>query len=118
MRDRVCRLQLTTAVAAVVAFGALALADAQAASVKETFEKYNLLGTFAWDCSKPASGDNRYYLNRAIDDDHVQRDEMSGPTKRESVAMVDNASALGPNEIFLGGKHDDQPEEVVWRVEN
>ena len=28
---------------------------AQAASVKEIFEEYNLLGIWAWDCSKPAS---------------------------------------------------------------
>ena len=40
---------------------ALAAGAAQAASVKEVFEKHGLLGTWAWDCSKPASRSNYYY---------------------------------------------------------
>ena len=48
---------------------------AQSGSVKVLFEKYNLLGTFAWDCARPASRENNlYYVNRLIDADHVQRD--------------------------------------------
>jgi hypothetical protein len=56
-------------------------------SVKAIFEKYNLLGTFAWDCSKPASKDNFYYVHRLLDADHVQRDQMSGPTQRDWLAV-------------------------------
>src|SRR6266496_3071655 len=33
----------------------------QAPSVPEVFQKYNLIGTFAWDCSKPASPNNLYF---------------------------------------------------------
>jgi hypothetical protein len=64
---------------------------AQAASVKEIFEKYGLLGNFAWDCSKPPSPDNWYYVNRLIDADHVQRHLMTGPTTRQWVAVFDKA---------------------------
>jgi hypothetical protein len=91
--------------------------SAQAASVKEVFEKYNQLGTFAWDCSKPPSPSNLYYLNRAIDADHVQRDEMSGETTREHVTIIDRAQPVGPNEISLSGQRDERPAEGVWRVE-
>ena len=35
--------------------GRTTTARAQDGSVKAIFEKYNQLGTFAWDCSKPAS---------------------------------------------------------------
>ena len=60
-----------------------------AQSVETIVEKYNLLGTFAWDCSKPPSRDNEYFINRVVDADHVQRDQMSGPNTRDSIAMTD-----------------------------
>src|SRR5213594_348040 len=69
-------------------------ARAQGGSVKALFEKYNLIGTFAWDCSKPPSRDNQYFINRVVDADHVQRDLMSGPSTRHSIAMIDKAAAL------------------------
>jgi hypothetical protein len=87
------------------------------ASVKAVFEKYNLLGTFAMDCSKPATKSNLYYNNRAIDADHVQRDQMSGPTTRDFVIMIEKISEVKPNEIALGGTRDDKPTDGVWRIE-
>src|SRR5262245_341716 len=100
---------------------------AQAASVKEVFEKYNLLGQWAQDCTKPADAQKNWtYRNRAIDDDHVQRDFMSGPDKRQRFAIFDKASARGPDEIeisgvvtgrLFGADHDEQPTTNVWRVE-
>src|SRR5262245_4637727 len=65
---------------------------AQTASVKTVFEKHNLLGTFAWDCSKPASKANYYYVHRAVDGGQVQRDLMSGPTTRDWVATLEKAA--------------------------
>jgi hypothetical protein len=81
------------------------------------FEKYGLIGIFAADCSKPASNDNRYFVNRVIDAGHVQRDEMSGPTTRDNVSVLDKASALGPSEVSVAGMRDDQTIEGIWRVE-
>jgi hypothetical protein len=92
-------------------------AQAQSGAVKVIFEKYNLLGTFALDCSKPASEDNWYFIHRAIDDNHVQRDMMIGPTTRRFVFLFDRASALGPNEIAVGGTRDGEPIESTYRVE-
>src|ERR1700680_2439314 len=77
---------------------------ANAASVKEIFEKYGLLGNFAWDCRKPPSlEDNWYYINRLIDAERVQRDFMIGPATRQWVAVFDKASELRQNEIKVSG---------------
>jgi len=91
-------------------------------SVKDVFEKYNLLGTFAIDCNKPPSADNYYYVNRAIDADHVQRDRMTGPTTRNYVAIYEKAVPLGPNEVDLSGQRTEgvgsgTSIKETWRVE-
>ena len=74
--------QTAVAVAAISA-----VACAQAASVQEIFEKYNLVGIFAQDCTKPATvqsprngaPQNWWFVNRLIDANHAQRDFMEGP---------------------------------------
>jgi len=93
------------------------IVGAQAVSVQEAFEKYNQIGMWAWDCSKPPSDNNHYFVNRVIDADHVQRDAMSGPSKRDHVSIIDKATPLGPNEIALSGTYDDKPTDAVWLVE-
>lgn len=104
-----------------ICFAALTIAAAsaaQAATVKEVFEKYNLLGTFAWTCSQPANDDNNwYYVNRAIDADHVQRDRMIGPTTRGAVAILDKATESKPNEIAIEGIIDGQRFAGTWVIE-
>jgi hypothetical protein len=97
----------------------LAVPCAQAASVKEIFEKYKLLGTFSYDCTKPADKKNLYYVNRALDADHVQRDEMIAPTTRGRVVMISKAEELKPNEIKLSGSIVDGASSVtlVWHIE-
>jgi hypothetical protein len=95
-------------------------------SVKAVFEKHDLLGNLAWDCTKPASKSNLRYLHRVLDDDRVQREQMSGPTSRDWVVIIDKASEAGPNEIAgsgtltgrVGGRdHDSSPTNGIWRVE-
>lgn len=109
-----------------VAMAAPNLASAQDGSVKATFEKYNLIGTFAQDCSKPPTKENLYFVTRAVDDNHMQRDVMDGSTSRPRYVVIDKASALGPNEIKYSGyrtgtlagvQRDKAPIESVWRVE-
>jgi hypothetical protein len=103
-----------TALAATV----LTATSAQAASVKEIFEKHNLLGSFAWDCAKPPSADNNwYFVNRVMDSDHVQRDYMTGPTTRAWFVIIDKAEERGGNEISVSGTRDGKPANGIWRVE-
>jgi tetratricopeptide (TPR) repeat protein len=86
-------------------------------SIKALFEKHNLLGIFAWDCGKPASKENLYYVNRLLDGDRVQRDQMSGPTNRDSVIFIDKAAEMNSNEIAVSGMRDDKPTDIIWRIE-
>ena len=90
---------------------------APAGSVKLMFEKHNLLGTFAWDCAKPVSPGNVYFVNRLFDPDHVQRDQMSGPNKRDAVSIIDRVVERKADEIVVGGTRNDEPTEGVWRLE-
>src|SRR5580704_3179778 len=111
------QLQTVVVTIAVAAATSLAASAAQAASIKEIFEKYNLIGTFSYDCNKPADKTNLYYVNRPLDADNVQRDRMSAPTTRDRVAMLDKAEELRPNELRVNGTEDGQPAELVWHIE-
>lgn len=93
-----------------------AVSAAQAASVREVFEKYDLLGTFAVDCSKPPSEENWYFVHDAIGDDRVQRNMLTGPATRKFQFIYDQGSDLRANEINLRGTRDGAPLETVWRV--
>jgi hypothetical protein len=92
-------------------------AQGRAETLKEAFEKHNLLGTFAVDCTKFASKANPYFVNRLIDADHVRRDQMSGPTIPDVVIMIDKISEVRPNELEWSGARDGKPIDGVWRIE-
>jgi hypothetical protein len=117
----VVRLGLVRSITLCIAVGAVMIltgSSGHPASVKDTFEKYNLLGTLASDCSKPADPKTPYLLNRAIDADHVQVDRMTGPSSRDAVIMVDKALESKPNEITLSATIDDQQYTQVLQVEH
>jgi len=86
-------------------------------SVKTVFEKHNLLGIFAADCSKPASTQNYYYVHRLIDAGHLQRDIMDGPTSRAFVVIIKKAAESKPDEIAVSGTSDGKPFFSVYRIE-
>jgi hypothetical protein len=95
-------------------------------SVKAVFEKHDLLGNLAWDCTKPASKSNLRYVHSVLTGDRVQREQMSGPTSRDWVAIFDKASEAGSNQLALGGTLtgrvggrdlDNVPTNGIWRVE-
>jgi len=100
-----------------LADGSAGIAHAQGGSVKAVFEKHNLLGTFAWDCARPASKDNLYFVNRLMDADHIQRDQMSGPSTRDNVTIIDKAGSRAANEIIVSGTRDGEPAYAIWRLE-
>jgi len=118
MSGLVKSIALTMAAAAAII---LAAAPARAATVKEIFEKYHLIGTFAQDCTKPPHQDNPqnwWYVNRLLDDKHVQRDFMTGPSTRFAVIMIDSATELKPNEIRVTGMRDGEiTVDNVWHIE-
>jgi hypothetical protein len=94
------------------------VAQAQGNSVQAIFEKYNLIGTFAADCSTPVGKTNVYYVNRVLDANRVQRDLMESPTARAWYVIIDQARETSPNQIFLSGIRDNnQPTNGTWRIE-
>jgi hypothetical protein len=87
-------------------------------TVKAIFEKYDLLGTFAWDCSKePSQENNWYFVNRLLDGGHVQRDFMTGSTTRSWAAIIDQASELKANEIAWSSIRDKARTVGIWHVD-
>jgi hypothetical protein len=110
---------------------AAAIAPAQAvavhaASVKDIFQKYNLIGTFAQDCSKPptvqtppnGTPQNWWFVNRLIDDNHAERDFMNSPTERGFVIIIDGATELQANQIRVTGLRDGTISvDNVWHID-
>ncbi len=95
-----------------------AAGGARAASVQEVLEKYNLLGTWAWDCSKPADAKSNWvFVNRMVDANHMQRDFMKNATERAWYSVVTEATAIGPTELRVAGTRDGQRTDAIWRVE-
>ena len=97
-------------------------AAAQTSAVKSVFENYKLFGIFAFDCSKPVSGENYYYVHRMIDPDHAERDRMSGENTRDFVDVIDKAVAIGPDQVRVSGTRAEgnrkgEPIEELYRVE-
>lgn len=93
-------------------------ARAQDGAVKATFEKFNLFGVFAPDCSlRPNPVVNLYYVVRPIDAGHVQLDTMASPTNRIEVAVIDRAWRMSADQIGIMGTDDGRPVAGVWRVD-
>jgi len=95
-------------------------------TVKAVFEKHDLLGNLAWDCTKPASKSNLRYVHTVLDGGRLQREQMSSPTNRDWVLIVDKASEAGPDHITVSGTLTGRvagrdfvnvPASGFWRVE-
>jgi len=106
---------LALAALSALTFG---MSGARAESVQQVFEKYNLIGTWAWDCSKPPDRNNWVFINRAVDANTVQRDYMKSATERGWYATLTQATALGPTEVRVAGTRDGHIKvDGIWRVE-
>lgn len=102
------------AVAAATILGAV---PAQAASVKDVFEKYELLGTLAADCERSAATKSPYIVIRIIDSDHVQLDRMVGRDAPNLTAIIDRAVESKPNELSLSYLAGNRRYRGTFRVE-
>jgi hypothetical protein len=89
----------------------------QSSTVKATFEKHGLLGTFAVDCRRLANPENLYQVVRALDDNRVQREQMSSVTKRDFAFIADRIAESKPNLVSIGGTIDNHRLTIAVRVE-
>jgi len=101
----------------VAALAWLAAPAAQAASVQAMFERYGLIGTWAFDCSQPASQQNPYIFYRVIDADHVARDTMNSPTNRVNASIADFLIESNPNEVVIVVKTERGSTNLTVRLE-
>src|SRR5204863_7658657 len=83
-------------------------------------------GNLAWDCTKPASKSNLRYVHTALHGGRVQREQLSGPTSRDWVVILDKASEPASDQISLSGMLTGRvmgrdvynaPTNGTWRVE-
>jgi len=88
-----------------------------AATVKALFEKHDLIGTFAADCTSSVSEQNQYVVHR-VNGDYVQRDSMTGPATRSDASLIDTAREAGPKELSLSWANEGGRTNVVMRVES
>ena len=102
---------------AVAALAWLAAPAVQAASVQAMFERYGLIGTWAFDCSQPASQQNPYIFYRVIDADHVARDTMNSPTNRVNASIADFLIESNPNEVVIVVKTERGSTNLTVRLE-
>jgi tetratricopeptide (TPR) repeat protein len=72
----------------------------RSATVKELFEKYDLIGTFAADCSRPVTEQNEYIVHR-LNSDFVQRDRMTDATRTDA-SLINSVTETDSNELRLG----------------
>ena len=95
-------------------------------AIKATVEKFNLIGRFAWDCSKPVARNNLYFVHRMLEGDRLQREQMSSATNRDWVVIYDWFEERSPNELAgrgmftgrVGGRDtDNKPAFGTWRME-
>jgi hypothetical protein len=85
----------------VVALYVMAAAAAQAASLQALFERYGMVGTWAFNCSQPASEQNPYIFYRVVDPEHVARDTQNSPTNRINVSVAEFLVESNPNEVVI-----------------
>ena len=94
--------------------------------VRAMAEKHNLIGRFAWDCSKPVARNNLYFVHRMLDGDRLQREQMSSATNRDWVVIIDQLEQTSANELAgrgmltgrVGGRDiDNKPTFGIWRME-
>jgi hypothetical protein len=103
---------------APVALLFLALCPAHAATVQEVFKKFDLLGNWSADCTKPVGPQNPYVTHRALGADRMQRGPMFDSTTPPTLFVVDQAAEGKPGELAFSFKDGKNRVNLVVRVEH
>jgi hypothetical protein len=78
--------------------------DAGAASMQEIFDRHNLAGTWAADCTKPASRQNPHVVYRLVEAGRLQRETMIEPGKNFDVSVAVSVVESSPGELTMAWK--------------
>jgi hypothetical protein len=93
--------QVLSRICIFIVLGVIAATGAQAASVQALFERYGMIGSWAFNCSLPASEQNPYIFYRVIDPEHVARDTQNNPTNRVNASVAEFLVESNPNEVVI-----------------
>jgi hypothetical protein len=78
--------------------------EAGAASMQDIFERYDLAGTWAADCTKPASRQNPHVVYRLVDAGRLQRETMIEPGKHFDVSVAVSVVESNSGELIVAWK--------------
>jgi hypothetical protein len=92
---------LVSRICIVIALYLMAAAGAEAASVQALFERYGMVGTWAFNCAQPASEQNPYIYYRVVDPEHVARDTQNNPANRTNASVAEFLVESNPNEVVI-----------------
>src|SRR5262249_26822707 len=73
--------------------------------------------SFAIDCTRPASSKNLYHVQRAIDGNRVQAEQVSGLTAPDFTMVFDRIVAAKPNQLVVSGTINSRRYTVVLRLD-
>jgi hypothetical protein len=94
-------MRIEFVVVAVLAASLLFGDPASADSARSILEKLGLFGTWAADCTKPASMNNPHGVYRAVDGDRVQRETSVEPGKIFDVSISESVADAGGDDLII-----------------
>ena len=92
------------------------LVAAAPSTPRALFERHDLIGYFAADCSQPVSEQNPFIVHRP-NGDKIQRDRMVAQTSRSDASVIDSAAEARPGELTLGMANEHGRLNLVLRLE-
>ena len=104
-----------TSICVAIGLGATASA-ALAQTVKDVFEKLDLIGRYAIDCKQPNTDQNLYIVHR-LEGDRVRREQFTGPNNRQFSMLVEQARQSKPSEITYTGQREDGRYTSIMRLD-
>lgn len=113
-------MRLVTAIAVLVSFAACNSAAAE--SVEELFQQFGLFGTWAADCSKPATPGNPRVSITTPSEGLVLEDHNLGPdfaVNRYSIVSAERLSgtSVAVNVIFQPGTQAEERQKLIFSVQ-
>jgi hypothetical protein len=77
---------------------------AKAESVQQILRQYGMLGTFADDCSQPASKNNFYTVYAPMPNGNVRRTYYNGPNKIYNQYVLEHVNRISSDQLFYQQK--------------
>jgi hypothetical protein len=114
--DRFKRFFLLASVSVMFSSGGLS-APGWAQTVKEQFEKADLVGRYAQDCAKPTTDQNLFINHVAVEPDRIRHDRYNSATNRQLSLAVDRVTPPKGNEFAFSGLAGTKRNDIALRLD-